>query len=54
MRARTREEHEKLIKRIEKIMDPDKRMYLTVFRINSGLNLKQTILQAIVKGILHL
>ena len=50
MRARTKEEHEKLLKRIEKIMDPANRMYLTVFRIDSGLNLKQTILQAIFKG----
>jgi hypothetical protein len=53
MRARTKEEHEKLIKRIEKIMDPDKRIYLTAFRINSDLNLKQTILQAIFKGNSH-
>lgn len=50
MRARTKEEHKRLIDRIEQIMDPDKRMYLTVFRIHSDLNLKQTILQAIFKG----
>ncbi len=53
MRARTKHEYEQMIAEIQEIMDPAKRMYLTVFRINSELNLKQTILQAIFKGTTH-
>lgn len=50
MRIRTKEERQKQIAQIREIMHPSRRMYLTVFRINSELNLKQTILQAIFKG----
>lgn len=50
MRTRTQKEHEKLIEQIREIMYPDDRRYLTVFRINSELNLKQTMCHAIFKG----
>jgi hypothetical protein len=50
MRARTEKEQKKLIEQIREIMHPDQRRYLTVFRINSDLNLKQTMCYAIVKG----
>ena len=50
LRNMTQEENKKLIECIEKIMDPTKRMYLTVFSIQSGLDLKQTTLHAIFKG----
>jgi hypothetical protein len=50
MRTRTRSEHEKLMEQISEIMNPDGRRYLTVFHINSELNLKQTIYHAIFKG----
>jgi hypothetical protein len=50
MRARTEEQHKELIEQIREIMHPDRRRYLTVFRINSELNLKQTIFHAIFKG----
>jgi hypothetical protein len=50
MRTRTKEKYEQLIAQIKEIMNPARRMYLTVFRIHSELNLKQTILHAIFKG----
>jgi hypothetical protein len=50
MRERTEKEHRKLIEQIREIMHPDGRRYLTVFGINSELNLKQTIYDAIFKG----
>ena len=53
MRTRTEKQHRKLIEQIREIMDPDGRRYLTVFRINSELNLKQTICHAIFKGKIH-
>jgi hypothetical protein len=50
MRTRAEKEHTKLIEQIREIMHPDHRRYLTVFRIDSELNLKQTIFHAIFKG----
>lgn len=50
MRTRTDEEDAKLIEEIREIMHPGCRKYLTVFRINSDLNLKQTVCHAIFKG----
>jgi hypothetical protein len=50
MRTRTEKEHNKLIEQIREIMHPDRRRYLTVFRIDSDLNLKQTMCYAIFKG----
>jgi hypothetical protein len=50
MRTRTEKEHRKLMEQIRAIMDPNERRYLSVFRINSELNLKQTIYHAIFKG----
>ena len=50
MRTRTEKEHRKLIEQIREIMHADRRRYLTVFRINSELNLKQTIYRAIFRG----
>jgi hypothetical protein len=47
MRTRAEKEHTKLIEQIREIMHPDHRRYLTVFRIDSELNLKQTIFHAI-------
>jgi hypothetical protein len=50
MRTRTKKEYQNLIEQIKEIMHPDHRRYLTVFRINSELNLKQTIFHAVFKG----
>ncbi len=50
MRTRTKEEHKNLMDQITRILHPDGRRYLTVFRINGELNLKQTICHAIIKG----
>ncbi len=50
MRPRTEKEHRNLIEQIRQIMHPDRRRYLSVFRINSELNLKQTVYDAIFKG----
>jgi hypothetical protein len=50
MRTRTEKEHRKLIEQIREIMHSDRRQYLTVFRINSERNLKQTIYHAIFRG----
>jgi hypothetical protein len=50
MRTRTEKEHKKLMDQIKEIMRPDRRRYLTVFRINNELNMKQTIFHAIFKG----
>ncbi len=50
MRTRSEKKHNKLIEQIKEIMHPDLRRYLTVFRINSELNMKQTIFHAIFKG----
>lgn len=53
MRARMEKEQQQQIDQIEKIMNPNNRMYLTVFRIDGEFNLKQTIAQAIFKGNHH-
>lgn len=54
MRARTDAEHQQHIKQIQAILDPANRMYLTVYRMKNELNLKQTILHAVFKGMTHL
>ena len=50
MSPRTEKDHMNLMEQIEKIMHPKGRRYLTVFRVNSELNLNQTIWHAIFKG----
>lgn len=50
MRPTTEKDYKELIEQIKEIMHPDRRTYLTVFRINTELNLKQTIFHAIFKG----
>lgn len=50
MSPRTNKDHISLVEQIEKIMNPNGRRYLTVFRVNSELSLRQTIWHAIFKG----
>ena len=50
MGPRMKKDYANVVEQIKKIMDPVARRYLTVFRVNSERNLKQTIWHAIFKG----